>query len=392
MFRAFQELRYNWYFLHSEFRVKSEEKTFACWYSNYWPLGKMSLRGQEAETIVEMACSSHRVGAKTFSSSRESLQWSIHTFNWATSQGLKVALERCLSLWQPVDHVATCSNIEHARDRGKFNEVPPGLPCSSRCLAALMWHHVVTYIQNTNRYRWDDGFLYEDQTENTQCMRCEEDQSPLNNSPSVSQHLFLGDLRAGLCLELHSQILGILFWNRKVPWYKWVSTTMLSGSSAECGISSSLISDSWNPLWQLRYTNMNPTFVAKNPPMKIVAGFFLSLVRVMRQCWQAYPHEWGLSNDRVSRESEGHAHLQPGTPTLFCYMSERECGEQSLRASQIGSRAVLHHVLISSTKSARSLWERFLGYRRWATIKELQHQRIMICPSQNIFCSNLESI
>ncbi|CAE7150636.1 unnamed protein product [Symbiodinium necroappetens] len=27
---------YNWYFLHGEFEVKSEDKTFACWYSNFW--------------------------------------------------------------------------------------------------------------------------------------------------------------------------------------------------------------------------------------------------------------------------------------------------------------------------------------------------------------------
>ncbi|CAE6940480.1 unnamed protein product [Symbiodinium sp. CCMP2592] len=27
---------YNWYFLHGEFQVKSEDKTFACWYSNFW--------------------------------------------------------------------------------------------------------------------------------------------------------------------------------------------------------------------------------------------------------------------------------------------------------------------------------------------------------------------
>ncbi|CAE7459734.1 unnamed protein product [Symbiodinium natans] len=27
---------YNWYFLHSEFQVTSEDKSFACWYSNFW--------------------------------------------------------------------------------------------------------------------------------------------------------------------------------------------------------------------------------------------------------------------------------------------------------------------------------------------------------------------
>ncbi|CAK9094852.1 unnamed protein product [Durusdinium trenchii] len=34
---------YNWYFLHSEFQLKSEEKTFACWYSNYWFAMQFSL-------------------------------------------------------------------------------------------------------------------------------------------------------------------------------------------------------------------------------------------------------------------------------------------------------------------------------------------------------------
>ncbi|CAJ1406349.1 unnamed protein product [Effrenium voratum] len=32
----FMMATYNWYFLHSEFEVESEDKTFACWYSNYW--------------------------------------------------------------------------------------------------------------------------------------------------------------------------------------------------------------------------------------------------------------------------------------------------------------------------------------------------------------------
>ena len=34
-------VRYNWYFLHGEFEVKSEDKTFACWYSNFWPQAYM---------------------------------------------------------------------------------------------------------------------------------------------------------------------------------------------------------------------------------------------------------------------------------------------------------------------------------------------------------------
>ena len=34
--------RYNWYFLHSEFEVKSEDQTFAYWYSNYWFLDSIA--------------------------------------------------------------------------------------------------------------------------------------------------------------------------------------------------------------------------------------------------------------------------------------------------------------------------------------------------------------
>ena len=34
---------YNWYFLHSEFEVKSEDQTFAYWYSNYWFAMQFSL-------------------------------------------------------------------------------------------------------------------------------------------------------------------------------------------------------------------------------------------------------------------------------------------------------------------------------------------------------------
>ena len=36
-----RQVRYNWYFLHDEFQVKSEDKTFACWYSNFWPQAYM---------------------------------------------------------------------------------------------------------------------------------------------------------------------------------------------------------------------------------------------------------------------------------------------------------------------------------------------------------------
>ncbi|CAE7626128.1 Kcnb1 [Symbiodinium pilosum] len=32
----FMMAAFNWYFLHAEFDVKSEDKTFACWYSNFW--------------------------------------------------------------------------------------------------------------------------------------------------------------------------------------------------------------------------------------------------------------------------------------------------------------------------------------------------------------------
>ena len=43
--RILQHCRFNWYFLHAEFDVKSEDKTFACWYSNFWPLSFYALIG-----------------------------------------------------------------------------------------------------------------------------------------------------------------------------------------------------------------------------------------------------------------------------------------------------------------------------------------------------------
>eukprot|EP00913_Durusdinium_trenchii_P009217 g8664.t2 len=43
LWRILLRIEYNWYFLHSEFQLKSEEKTFACWYSNYWFAMQFSL-------------------------------------------------------------------------------------------------------------------------------------------------------------------------------------------------------------------------------------------------------------------------------------------------------------------------------------------------------------